>query len=333
MQLPKKAIFAFNANIDHVKAPDEHDLKKIEDFSPALSAQISECFSWGVQREITISIKECEFFLSKIKFGKKIVGGQAGNAAQLASSLGVNCLLHSNFMNKELAGLFSCPENILVPAENGFIPSTSFESSAKSSHHFVFECPQTKTRFIASYEPVPWHLEELFCNSIENELQSIEKAFVGGFHLLKTPERLSKFTQEIKKWKKTNPNLQVFAELGEFQSKEVIEAARNELLPLADMVGLNETELSSFGVELEELLQSTKSLLFHTKDEHQVLPKERTNKHALEFAKKCTSFKAKYGKAPSLAELEGFEYEFIENPVHTVGLGDTFSCAYFMADR
>lgn len=331
MDFPTKAIFAFNANIDHVRTVDEEDLKKIDNFSPDLSQRISECFTWGVQREVTVDIKACNFFLSEMKFDRKMAGGQAGNAAQQASALGVECYLHSNFANKELLSLFAHNEKIMVAGEEGFAPAGECSSVVKSAHHFVFESKESRTRFIASYDPFPMHLEDNFCRHIEAKLPEISKAYVGGFHLLMRIERFNKFLEEIKRWKQINPKLRVFAELGEFQSKEVMELARKELFPIVDIIGLNDTELASLGVDFEELTAEAKAVLYHSPEQQRIFPDTALNAAALEFAKRCASHKAKTGKFATEADIVGFSADFIESPVGTVGLGDTFSSAYFMA--
>jgi len=330
MGLPKKAIFAFNANLDHLRSATESDLEKIERHSPKLHSQMTECFSWGVQKEVAIDINDCNFFLKEMEFDKKMVGGQAGNAAEQASALGVSCYLHSNYANEELLSLFAHPENIMVAGEEGFVSADKFSSRAKSAHHFVFENPENRTRFIASYDPFPLHPEDNFCRHIEKELPSIDKAFIGGLHLMQTTSRLNKFLEEMKKWKEINPRLQIFCELGEFQKEEVRDAVRRDFFPFFDMVGMNDTELSSFGAELDELAGETKAILFHSAEQQLVLPEEKMNGASMEFAKRCASFLAKNGRKATQQELVGITPEFIEAPVQTVGLGDTLSCAYFM---
>jgi len=332
MELPSSIVTAFNANLDHVLSIREQDMAKLEQHLPVLYKQMGESFSWGMQKEVTIDIRVCNFLLSSLKFERETIGGQAGNAAQQASALGVKCFLHSNVANEQLLRHFSHSEKIMVANESGFVRAQGFSSQVASAHHFVFESPQAGTRFIASYDPVQLHLEDNFEHSIGKELPGIAKAFTGGFHLIKTPERLRKLIEEMKRWKEINPKLQIFCELGEFQNPAVMAVARQELLPFVDMVGLNDTELSAFGVELEEIASETQSLLFHTPEMQKVLPEKKLNPAALEFAKKCASFKAKNGKFATLSDLTGATADFVDSPTETVGLGDTLSSAYFLAD-
>ncbi len=330
MGFPSSAIFAFNANVDHVRFANEEDIAKIDGFSPSLGSAISECFSYGVQKEMAIDAKACGFFLSKMEFGRKIVGGQAGNAVQQASALGVKCFLHTNFANNELLGLFSRPELVMVAGEKGFLPANRFASEAASAHHFVFESRENRTRFIASYDPLPLHPEDNFCHNITSELPGTAKAFASGFHLVKTPERLHKFAEELRRWKETSPKLQIFAELGDFQSKEVLRATEKEIFPLADMVGMNEVEAAQLSCDLEELPNVVPSVLFHSPQEQLVLPSAKLDAAALEFARRCASFKAANGRFAAESDLAGFSPSFLESPAETIGLGDAFSCAYFM---
>ena len=330
MEIPKRAIFAFNANIDHHCFPTETELKRIGDFAPTLLSQIEECFAYGMQREVPIDTKVCNFLLPEFKTARKLVGGQAGNAAQAASALGVECLLHTNYATEELFGLFSHPDKILVATEKGFAGVEGARHETTVAHHFVFENADTRTRFIASYDPQPLHPDSLFCEKVKGDVPSVSKAFVGGFHLLPTVGRLGKFLGELRAWKEINPSLRLFCELGEFQKPEVRDAFLDEL-KIFDMVGLNDTELSSFGVSLDEFASRANAVLFHTSETQEVLPAGKLDVNAMEFARRCASFRAEKGKCATLAELEGYDANVVEKPVETVGLGDTLSCAYFMA--
>ncbi|MCX8194743.1 MAG: hypothetical protein N3G22_01390 [Candidatus Micrarchaeota archaeon] len=331
MKLPRQAIFAFNANIDHLKSAGEEDILKIEQEFPEIASAMSESFSWGVQREMAIEERACKFFLSNFEFEMKIVGGQAGNAAEQASALGVECYLHTNFANSDLVSLFSHPEKIFLASENGFVRANELSALQPSAHHFVFENKESRTRFIASYDPFPLHPDSNFCRNIQGVLPQIDKAFVGGLHLAKSPAQLQRFLDEMKKWKEANPSLLIFFEMGEFLSREVLKAAESEIFSIADIVGLNEVELASLGFELHDISKNIKTALFHTPEEQQVFPHEKTNAAALEFARRCASFFAQTGRRAGLEDIVGYKPQFIGSPKRTVGLGDTFSCAYFLA--
>lgn len=331
MRFPEKAIFAFNANLDHVKSAGEEDAAALDKAYPSIASQMSECFAYGVQKEVQIDARQCDFFLSSFKYSATVVGGQAGNAAQQASSLGVKCYLHTSFPEQKLLSLFSNPQSVLVAGETGFVPANKFSPEAKPAHHFVFENAESRTRFIASFDPVPVRPEDSFCRAIDAELPGIKKAFVGGLHLAKSPDRARKLIAEVARWKQINPSLSVFLELGEFSSLAVLEAVRKEAFPLSDFVGLNEVELSQLGSQPEELAGEVLCVLLHTSDSQQVFPEDKKNEAALDFARRCASFLAAKGRFASAEEAAAFPPSPVVSPVRTVGLGDALSCAYFMA--
>lgn len=334
MDIPKRAIFAFNANIDHLCFLGMRRLEKIKDFSPKLYDAIEGCFSIGMQREIKISRKECEFLLSEFGDAAKTVGGQAGNAAQQASLLGVECLLHSNYATKNLIGLFRKSQKIMLASKGGFVPAKEAELKEKDAHHFVFENRRKRTRFIASYDPAPLYLDRLFCRLIMEEACSVSHAFVGGFHLLESKAEVARFAREVERWKEQNPKMKVFCELGEFQS-ESARLAFSSVMGIFDMIGLNENELCLLAGEgaLGELALSAKSALYHTSSKQIVIPKGAEDREALLFARRCASFLARHGRHASLKEALQSPYSKVRFPARTVGLGDTLSCAYFLSSK
>ena len=330
MVLPSRAIFAFNANICHRCALSDGELKLIGDFAPALAAQIDECFAYGTRREASIEAKVCSFLLSELKGAQREVGGQAGNAAQAASALGVECFLHTNYASEGFLKLFAHPEKVMVASEGGFAKAGGPRDEKIEAHHFIFESPGQGARFTASYDPQPLHPDSLFCEKIRAELPAIGHAFVGGLHLLPTPGRLGKFLEEMRAWKAINPSLRLFCELGEFQKPEVRDAFL-EGMAIFDTVGANAAEISSFGVGPDEFASRANAVLFHTRESQEVMPAEKLDGEAMEFARKCASFRAEFGRCATLHELEGYDAKIVDAPAETLGLGDTLSCAYFLA--
>lgn len=332
MQFPKKAIFAFNANIDHLVFATDADAEAIDRSFPEIAGAMSESFGTGVQKEIQIDAKAGGFLLSAFKSkAKKIVGGQAGNAAEQASALGVGCYLHTNFANEELFRLFAHPKRILAATDRGFVPADECVSQSPSAHHFVFENAEAGTRFICSFDPFPLHPDSFYCEKIGAELAGIQKAFIGGMHLVKSPDRAAKFAREIERWREISPNLQVFVEMGDSQNSGVLDAVRKEIFPIADMVGLNEVEIAQLGCTPEELAGEAGGILLHTAKTSEIYPEGKGNAGALEFARKAAAFKAKSGRCGTEAEILQCGAAPVENPAWRVGLGDALSCAYFMA--
>lgn len=330
MELPASAIFAFNTNIDHIAFAGKREVEKIGKKFPEMASAMAECFSSGVQREIQVGKKECSFLLDAFEY-QDVVGGQAGNAALQASMLGVECYLHSNFWGRELLSLFPRKEKILVFEGGRFVNAAKAKASKACAHHFVFENKESRTRIIFSYDPIALHPESGFCSAVEEGLVEAKKAFVGGLHLAKTKESAKRLIEAIKRWKKANLSLQVFLELGEFQNRQVMEMVEKCLFAHVDFVGMNEHELAAFGCPASKLAEKTGALLLHSPERQEVYPKEKEDRQALLFAAKAASFKAKYGKCASKRQLATFQPRHVRFPARTVGLGDTFSAAYFMA--
>ncbi|MEM4634140.1 MAG: hypothetical protein QW275_03230, partial [Candidatus Anstonellaceae archaeon] len=210
MEFPASAIFAFNANIDYVAKPSKSQMQRLKNELPTLFQQISECFSMDGQMEVKISKQECKILLSIFRPSRKIVGGQAGNAAQQASALGINCFLHSNFASRETLLLFDHPEKIFFAKNGRFFPAAKFESNMPSAYHFVIQSQHLSSRFIASFDPSPIRLDKGFSKAIAQIACSVPKAFVGGFHLLSNPHQISLLSSEMRRWKKANPKMKIF---------------------------------------------------------------------------------------------------------------------------
>lgn len=327
MKFPKFAIFAFNANPDYIRPYESADLNKIKSFSKSLFLKMYHCFRSGIQKEIVIDEKTAKFLASSFVF-KKAIGGQAGNAAQQAAYFGVNCFLHTNNLDRNFLHLFRRSSKIFVASKGSFLPSHLFQQIACHSMHFVFENLQKRTRFIASFDPQPLSPEPYFCSHIESVLPFIPKAFIGGIHLVRSKSSLLEFASCLRRWKKINPDLKIFLEMGEFSNLKMLQIAEKEILPLADIIGLNEVEASQLSLTLNELSSQT-TVLFHSQKKQFVLPSP--NKKALLFAKKCASFKAQTGRFPTLQQLQNFRPRFVDKPRALVGLGDVFSCAYFLS--
>ncbi|MCX8197936.1 MAG: ADP-dependent glucokinase/phosphofructokinase [Candidatus Micrarchaeota archaeon] len=332
MGLPSCALFAFNANIDYIVDADRADLGAAKKALPELFFQIESCLESQSQRETKIGRQECLALLSMLKPGKAIVGGQAGNGAQQASALGIRCFLHSNFASTGLLGLFSFPSRVFVATKKGFERADRASASLPSSHHFIFQSKNSNSRFIASYDPLPLHVEEEFAAKITPLLPSIPKAFVGGFHLLFGRKPVLAFAKELQRWKEENPSMRIFCELGDFQSEAAMQETLKSIFPLADMVGMSDSELALFGCSIEELSREGNAILLHSPAKQEVFPPPKLNPAALDFARRCASFKARHAKFATLRQALASKPSFVARPKQAVGLGDSFSCAYFMAD-
>jgi len=328
-RLPESALFGFNSGIDEVCVFRGKPLPTLPYFAPS----IRTCFKTGEQKEMAVrksQLKELRLLFPPTLL---LVGGQAGNACQTASCLGVKSFLHTHCKSPEMLNLFSFPSRIFLASNGQFLPA----SSAPTLHstcfrHLVIEFG--KTRFIAAHDPhvavVDWEFSKARYSSPLPLL-----AYLGGFHLFKSETDVAEAGREITEWKARNPGMRIHVELGEFQKKYVFEATRKVIFPLIDSIGVNEIELKQLRATPQSLLKEVPEVLFHTQKKSIALPSSEESKKALEFAAIVASYRAETGRPPTFDELEKYAATrssfFISKPKLTVGLGDTFSCAYFLA--
>ena len=106
-------------------------------------------------------------------------------------------------------------------------------------------------RFIATYDPVNTRLlsSRHFDSYCLENIREIDGALLSGFHLAPFKEYQEIFPQkiaQIKSWKDKNPQIFIHAEMGSFQSPEIMQSLLL-LLPQipVDSLGLNEDELAA----------------------------------------------------------------------------------------
>ncbi|VVB57934.1 Uncharacterised protein [Candidatus Anstonella stagnisolia] len=308
--LPKSALFAFNFCADAVVKASMGRVLALP-FVQRDAKLKKDVFS-GVQREVCMVENELARLKKLFPKAKMQVGGQAGFGALTAHSLGV--------------------KPTVFTAQKSHFPSLR-----NLPVHFVFEyCARggKRSRLIAAHEE-----KNMIPSSVPKKMHGFSHIFLGGFHLLKTREDMLRAARMLMLLKKRNPDAKIFVEAGEFLEKECISAFRNSILPFADCVGLNEVELHQLTgkkgkAALHILSKKVRKIVFHSPNSAFAFPKEKGDAQALLFAKIVASYAAKYGKRPNLKELGKYAKEarslYVKKPKYTVGLGDTFSCAYFL---
>ncbi|MCX6680333.1 MAG: hypothetical protein NTX42_08215 [Methanothrix sp.] len=241
--------------------------------SPEVARQIEESFSWQFR-----------------------LGGNAGIMANVLAVLGARPVLNAPALGAKLAGMLHT--GVRVPAFSTAEPGLSRgETKANLERdqdletemvHFVFQFKKgdlvasgqskitapSDNRFIATYDPVNTRLLssrhfDFYC--LEN-IREIDGALLSGFHLAPLKEYQEIFPQkiaQIKSWKDKNPQIFIHAEMGSFQSPEIMQSLLL-LLPQipVDSLGLNEDELAaaegstpgSLPVRWQETMQAAKRL-------------------------------------------------------------------------
>jgi ADP-dependent phosphofructokinase/glucokinase len=249
------AIFAYNTNIDAVKHLKGKDVGKIK---LPFNSSIKKSMQNGEQKEIGISKKELEFLVSKLGYDSLRMGGQAGNMANAASYLGVNCFVNVSKKTKEQLALFEKPRNVFIAHNSDFKNPDKVAEAGKAPTHYVIEFKKgekidgrkipNSNRFIASFNPnSEIEVEDEFRQSIPKRVMMIDKALISGFHNLNErsdyKKKIKKVEAQLWDWKMINPHLKIHLEFGEFQSKSVLKFVLKELLPVCNSAGFNEIEL------------------------------------------------------------------------------------------
>ena len=218
--------------------------------SQATAMQIEESFSWQFR-----------------------LGGNAGIMANVLAALGARPVLNAPALGAKLAGMLHA--GVYVPVFGPTEPGQEIgkpeadkvrDQDAKTEMvHFVFQfkkgdevaCEQSRiiapsdNRFIATYDPVNTRLLssqhfDFYC--LEN-IRDFDGALLSGFHLAPFNEYQKIFPQkiaQIKSWKDKNPHIFIHAEMGSFQSPQIMQSLLL-LLPKipVDSLGLNEDELAA----------------------------------------------------------------------------------------
>ncbi len=209
---------------------------------PQVARQIEESFSWQFR-----------------------LGGNAGIMANVLATLGARPVLNAPALGPRLAGMLHAV--VHVPVSVAEEPGQAAEGPKADQEmvHFVFQFKKgdlvssgqsriiapSDNRFIATYDPVNTRLlsSKHFDSYCLENIREIDGALLSGFHLAPFKEYQEIFPQkiaQIKSWKDKNPQIFIHAEMGSFQSPEIMQSLLL-LLPQipVDSLGLNEDELAA----------------------------------------------------------------------------------------
>ena len=334
MKLARSCIFAFNSNIDLVAHAG---------LGEAESLFGMRIFTGG---EAKISAETAQRVSSSFKWKEARIGGQAGNMANAAAALGVKCLAHAYNLSPRQRKLFA----------KGVEPVG--ERTGNESVHYVLELKLRngrRDRLILTHDPANSSLlisPKFASRSLEFVSNGCDRAVVSGFHLLdaKNAEaRLSAASQLIRRWRKANPSLRVHFEAGEFSDANVAGLVAKSILPLVDSIGMNERELFAFAPRISAL-PNISEIMVHTAGYASAASRIRGRDalaRALSFGHALAAHRAGTGKFAGLASAlrlmkkvrgaksdeNGVSVPSIKiTPKFTLGLGDSFSAGYFLAE-
>ncbi|MCX6677910.1 MAG: hypothetical protein NTU95_08210 [Methanothrix sp.] len=231
--------------------------------SQVVARQIEESFSWQFR-----------------------LGGNAGIMANVLAALGAKPVLNAPALGPRLAGMLHAGVSVPVSGmlmEPGRaageleVDQERDQDAETEMEHFVFQFKKGDAihigqsritapgdnRFIATYDPVNTRLlsSKHFDSYCLENIRDFDGALLSGFHLAPFKEYREIFPQkiaQIKSWKDKNPQIFIHAEMGSFQSPEIMQSLLLLLsrIPI-DSLGLNEDELAAAEGSLPARWQET----------------------------------------------------------------------------
>lgn len=322
--LPTRAAFAYNTNVDAVGFVDSLDIPAV---LPAELGCLPECMGRGTEKEVYVGRSALDFLLKRFygKFELRI-GGQAGNMALCAARLGVVSLVHSASAAREQMMLLNRP-NVLVAGKGGFVKPAKIRPGGHPSVHVVLEFPGN--RFIATFDPL--NSEMSISRDFEREMKlaipKTDKAVISGFHLLSRGnirKKISEIAQSLEEWKRLNPRLMLHLEFADFFRMDVLGLVVRKIVPICDSIGMNEVEIEQarlalgigrcknavrLAVRMLSAADNVDSIVLHTAGFAFAASRsvgEEELKDSLTFGGSAASFMARRGRPPSLPELKKF---------------------------
>ncbi len=237
----------------------------------------------------------------------------------------------------------------------------------KGDLHFGTPVPES-TRFIASWDPEGEVLEidQVFTELLRREVGGITKGMISGFHLLREDmvSRVRKAEELLREWKELSPELFLHLELAQYRSERVLREVRRRIFPAVDSVGMDISELRQLTGEeeltsaLEEVCSCAPRVVVHCSSYALCLSDDypKQVKAALQFGSLLAAYRASKGRLPDMTQLERFSPPkpcragiearrelmkhsfdrtlvvvpalYVEEPVATAGLGDTFALGF-----
>ncbi|MFZ2472263.1 MAG: ADP-dependent glucokinase/phosphofructokinase [Methanothrix sp.] len=229
------------------------------------------CMQQGSGAEILIQSQEVARRIEDSFSWQFRLGGNAGNMANVLAALGATSVLNAPAMGPRLSGMLHAGVRVpktVEPGQGAGAPQENLkrDQDAKTEmEHFVFQFKKgdrvaggqsritapSDNRFIATYDPVNTRLvsSRHFDSYCLEKIREIDGALLSGFHLAPFKEYQEIFPQkiaQIKSWKDKNPQIFIHAEMGSFQSPQIMQYLLL-LLPQipVDSLGLNEDELTA----------------------------------------------------------------------------------------
>ncbi len=226
------------------------------------------CLQHGSGAEILIENEAAACRIQESFSWQYRLGGNSAIMANVLAALGEMPILNAPAMGTKLAGMLHA--RVCVPAGRSSEPicdaarKRADQDEENEMVHFVFQFKKGDTislgkssitapndnRFIASYDTVNTRLltSRQFDSYCMENIRDAKGALLSGFHLAPLDDYEDIFAQrvaQIRSWKQRNPRIFIHAEMGSFQSPEIMHSLLSHLSEIpVDSLGLNEDELA-----------------------------------------------------------------------------------------
>ncbi|MEI6104536.1 MAG: ADP-dependent glucokinase/phosphofructokinase [Methanothrix sp.] len=223
------------------------------------------CMQQGSGAEILIESQATAMQIEQSFSWQFRLGGNAGIMANVLAELGARPVLNAPALGAKLAGMLHAGVRVPVFVAEEPGQAAEWPQADQEMVHFVFQFKKgdlvasgqsriiapSDNRFIATYDPVNTRLlsSKHFDSYCLENIQKIDGALLSGFHLAPFKEYREIFLQkiaQIKSWMDKNPHIFIHAEMGSFQSPEIMQSLLLLLPEIpVDSLGLNEDELAA----------------------------------------------------------------------------------------
>jgi ADP-dependent phosphofructokinase/glucokinase len=268
---------AYNANVDAIvrvdddlaaalDAPtDDGDLERLTTTAD-LAAALRGTMTAGHGNELPMSDDLAAELLDVVEPDEQGLGGQAGLMANVLSVVGAAPVFYTYMLSERQRATFQHPESIRYPTNDGgslaLVPLTEAPVAEATKVNFIFEFTEgtefhgatatDDTRLIAAMRPERFNLDVGELDDVIDQVGEVAGcALLSGYHSLKREyEDGTGFEPHVADGVETLRRLRhdhevpVQVEYGVTHYDELRRLIREEIVPEADLVGLDDRELS-----------------------------------------------------------------------------------------
>ncbi len=348
-----RALLAYNSVVDKVRMLDEGFLGSLgtpEEVPPIFAkaaedlGDLSEGLCYSISNGLALEVicsAEVIRFLEEAGAYEDRLGGQVATVARLLSDFSAaSVLVHPDRFSRKLASLYH-GSHAKVPLKIGeaveYVPAEEFYWDCSPEVHYILEypaglsfgdgpAPRASRLIAAPMTRVVFHLE--WEGALPKVSKECDAFLVAGLNHMGEDyeESFQRVREHIRTAKASNSDLVVHLEITSVPDLRKREAILDDIIPLMDSVGLNETELAdlAFLLGLPRWEEVRRNSVYQLEAMHLIraLGVKRVNMHtlgyylslspnpvaevrrALLFAALVGAARAKLGRSPGPKDLQ-----------------------------